>query len=301
TTGASCGISKTVSNLAGGAQINARILDQALGTTSAYLVATVPPWHMYGLEWSVLAPMFSNHKVFSGATLFPQDISDALGRYSATSCLISTPYHLRALVRSRIERLQIKTVLSATAPLSESLEASVVNRVADDLIEIYGCTEMGSMASRRLGSRFNFFPELSHSEADGIVSVSASHIPEVVQLADVLKFFSDGSFNIAGRDTDMVKVAGKRASLAELNQCLVGIQGVEDGVLLQRPGDDRLAAVLVLRDSDLKSVMEQFGSNVERSFLPRLVIVVNELPRNETGKLKRASLLALFEDKDELA
>jgi acyl-coenzyme A synthetase/AMP-(fatty) acid ligase len=301
TTGLSCAITKTVSNLARGAEINARVLNEAIGTSSGYLVATVPPWHMYGLEWSVLAPMFSDHAVFSGATLFPQDISDALGRCAAPSCLISTPHHLRALVRSSIDHLHINTVLCATAPLSESLEASVVNRVADDVVEIYGCTEMGSMASRSHGSRFTFFPELSHTETDGVVRVSAPHIPDVLTLPDVLDFFADGSFSITGRDTDMVKVAGKRASLAELNRCLLEIQGVEDGVLLQRPEDDRLAAVLVLRDVDAKSVVAQLGTAVERSFLPRLVRVIQELPRNEAGKLKRASLLALFEDQDELA
>lgn len=44
----------------------------------AHLVATVPPQHMYGLELSVLLPLFADVAVHAGRPFFPHDIVRAL-------------------------------------------------------------------------------------------------------------------------------------------------------------------------------------------------------------------------------
>jgi acyl-CoA synthetase (AMP-forming)/AMP-acid ligase II len=43
-----------------------------------YLVATVPPQHMYGFETTILLPMMSEASVYGGMPFFPPDISRSL-------------------------------------------------------------------------------------------------------------------------------------------------------------------------------------------------------------------------------
>jgi acyl-coenzyme A synthetase/AMP-(fatty) acid ligase len=64
----------------------------------AWIVATVPPQHMYGLELSVLMPMIGGMAVHSGRPLFPADIAAALDEVPEPRVLVSTPRHLRAMV-----------------------------------------------------------------------------------------------------------------------------------------------------------------------------------------------------------
>src|SRR5690606_22508015 len=88
-----------------------------------FLLATVPGQHMWGLETSVLLPMFANICVSDGRPLYPMDIKAALDKLTAPRMLVSTPVHLRALAMSGISFPPVTRVLCATAPLDKALAA----------------------------------------------------------------------------------------------------------------------------------------------------------------------------------
>jgi acyl-coenzyme A synthetase/AMP-(fatty) acid ligase len=103
----------------------------------------------------------------------------------------------------------------------------------------------------------------------------------------------------------MIKVGGKRASLAELNLKLNAIDGVIDGVFVEpdsdRHGVGRLAVVAVAPGLDRHAVIEGLAGRVDPVFYPRRVRLVDRLPRNEAGKLPRDALLGLLaEDGEEV-
>lgn len=80
---------------------NAAAIRQTLGiaaTDPAWIVATVPPQHMYGMELSVLLPLIGGMAVHSGRPLFPADIAASLEELPLPRVLVSTPVHLRAIV-----------------------------------------------------------------------------------------------------------------------------------------------------------------------------------------------------------
>jgi len=60
------------------------------------------------------------------------------------------------------------------------------------------------------------------------VRVEGERIGEPVHLGDLLEFEPDGRFLWKGRAADLVKVAGKRASLAALERRLQEIDGMDD-------------------------------------------------------------------------
>ena len=104
-------------------------------------------------------------------------------------------------------------------------------------------------------------------------------------------------FRLCGRHADLVDIAGKRASLADLTRRVLALAGVEDGVVLQLdPEEDgavgRIAALVVAPGRSEADLLEELRRAIDPAFLPRPLRCVAALPRNGTGKLPRADLLA---------
>jgi acyl-coenzyme A synthetase/AMP-(fatty) acid ligase len=98
---------------------NAQSIRAALADRSAtvWVLATVPPQHMYGMEMSVLLPLAGDMAVHAGRPLFPADIAAALAELPRPRVLVTTPVHMRAIVGSDQEFPQVDVIVSATAPL----------------------------------------------------------------------------------------------------------------------------------------------------------------------------------------
>ena len=292
-TGVSQPIYKSWRSLWLGVQINRR---QLFGDSAAahHLVATVPPWHMYGLEWSVLMSLASNTAIYSGDTFYPDDIRAALRQLPAGRCLVTTPLHLRALVRSGLDYPITDNILSATATLDPELAGEAERQFAGTLLEIYGCSEAGSMASRypTVDPAWAFFDEFDIDRSGDAVFLAADHVDGIVRLADTLEFDRAGRFQLIGRDQDLVKIGGKRASLVELTNRLLTIDGVEDGVIFSPDADaSRLSALVASKRLTADEIRRQFARLVDPVFLPRPLHVVDRLPRSDTGKMRRQDLL----------
>lgn len=269
-------------------------------TSTQYLLATVPAQHMYGLETSILLPMFANVCISNEQPLFPRDVSEALACLPEPRVLVSTPVHLRAMVESGIEFPSTELIFSATAPLEKSLATRVETLFSGRLREIYGCSEVGSIAWRHTSNDkyWRLFNGFTCQEVDGKTMINAAYLPEAVTLQDQLRFTKNDCFELCGRQTDMINIAGKRGSLVQLNQLLLAMPGVKDGVVFQ-PGSgakvERLAALVVGPGLTSRNIASYFRQYVDPVFLPRPILFVNSLPRSETGKLPRQQVLMLYD------
>jgi acyl-coenzyme A synthetase/AMP-(fatty) acid ligase len=159
-------------------------------------------------------------------------------------------------------------------------------------MEIYGCTEAGSMATRRTvdTSSWQLHPGMRIQSDGEAIIVTATHLPEAINLNDVVEIEAPQHFRLLGRDADMLKVGGKRASLADLTQRLLDIDGVHDGVLFVPDGSERPAA-LVVADADESQILAALAPQIDAVFLPRPLRRVASLPRDALGKLPRAALM----------
>ena len=229
----------------------------------------------------------------------PTDVRAALLEVPAPRVLVSTPVHLRALIRSGMDFPPVVRVLSATAPMDVALAAAVESAFGAELVEICGCTEVGSMASRRtaLGHSWRLFAGLE-ARVDGTTTfISAPHLPTPVPLADQLEFAPDGGFMLVGRTEDLVKIGGKRGSLAEVTRQVLAVPGVEDAAVfspLDGTVEARLVAFVVTRTLEPASVRATLLRVMDPVFIPRPILRVPALPRSATGKLTRATLLDLY-------
>jgi acyl-coenzyme A synthetase/AMP-(fatty) acid ligase len=125
--------------------------------------------------------------------------------------------------------------------------------------------------------------------------VHGSHLPEDVMIPDIIEMVAGNAFRLLGRHQDVINIAGKRGSLAELNQRLNAMPGVNDGVIFMPRDSNRLAAMVVAPALSLADIRHYLDSRVEAVFLPRPIYLVAGLPRQETGKLARKAVLELFE------
>ena len=283
---------KTWSELVSGArQARQRFgFDQA--TT---IVATVPPQHMYGLETSIMAPLASGASVHGGRPFFPEDVRATLAAVPAPCVLVTTPIHLQACVQAGLRWPQPAFLISATAPLSQTLAAQAEAAFGAPVLEIYGCTEAGSIASRRTldGDRWRLYE--GFQLRDGWLS--GAHLPEPVPLNDIVETCGEAEFKLLGRREDLVNIAGKRSSLGYLNHQLNEIEGVAEGIFVtpDEAGTEvkRLMAVVVAPKLSERQLLAALAQRLDPVFLPRPLIKVEALPRNETGKVTRETLLAL--------
>lgn len=261
------------------------------------LLATVPPQHMWGMEMSILLPLFARTAVSHRTPFFPQDIADALEALPVPRALISSPVHLEALIKSGIPLAEVSGIFTATAPLSADLASALEERFDTTVTDVFGCSETGVLAARRTSRDANW--RLSDgfrmiTGPDGTL-VHGSHLPEDVMIPDIIEMVAGNAFRLLGRHQDMINIAGKRGSLAELNQRLNAMPGVNDGVIFMPRNSNRLAAMVVAPALSLADIRHYLDSRVEAVFLPRPIYLVAGLPRQETGKLARKAVLELFE------
>ncbi|MGH8550186.1 MAG: AMP-binding protein [Methylococcales bacterium] len=270
---------------------SARLATDRLGIASGlHLVSTVPPQHMYGLETSVFWPLVAGATIQSYRPFFPEDIRRTLSESAKPCLLISTPTHLKACVESNLCWTNLAGVLSSTAAMPVKLAKTIESRFGVPLLEIFGSTETLSFASRRLTVSEQWQPYQSirvRAERD-FCTVQGGHLRNPLRLDDRLEIDQNGCFTLTGRSSDLVKIGGKRASLAELNRLINEIEGVRDG-LFYFTEHGRLGALVISRRSK-KAILAELRKSIDEVFLPRPFYRIQEIPRNELGKIVKLKL-----------
>ena len=306
--------------LVSNAQAGARRLARQMGRATldgVTLIATVPAQHMYGFESSVLVALLGGAAFDAGRPFFPADIAAALARAPRPRVLVTTPFHLKMLLDAGIELPQLDLTLCATAPLAPQLAARAEAALGAPLMEIYGCTEAGQVASRRTtdGPEWQVYDGLMLSGDGAHTRVQGGHVPEPTPLADVLEVLDAQTFRLLGRSNDLINIAGKRSSLSHLNHHLNSVEGVHDGAFWLPAQDEaaigsngksrhgsnvvRLVAFVVAPGvpADLlhEQVLRALRERLDAAFLPRRIVAVPALPREPTGKLPAEAFKAWAE------
>jgi len=267
------------------------------------IVGTVPPQHMYGFESTVLVALQSGCAFDAGKPFYPTDICNAIDSVPRPRLLVTTPLHLNYLISSGLDIPEVDLVVSATAPLSEKLAEETESKLKANLLEIYGCTETGQLATRSptQSPQWQLFDGIEFNEKDGQIWASGGHVEKPVIMQDVLEIKDDTHFLLHGRSSDIINIAGKRSSLAYLNHQLMTIPGIVDGTFFMPDEEEdkkvvRLMLFVVAPDLDSVTLNDALRERIDSAFMPRPVIFVDSLPRNATGKLPRNALTHLAEN-----
>ena len=266
------------------------------------LLGTVPAQHSYGFESTVLIAFAGGAALTAMRPFFPADIAAELDALPRPRGLVTTPFHLRAVLDAGLPLPPIDLLLCATAPLNPALANAAEQAFRAPLIEIYGATESGQLATRRTTRENGWTPYrgVHVLQEDGRAWAEGGHVLARTPLADLIEPAGEGRFVLLGRQADMVNIAGKRSSLAYLTQVLLRVPGVVDGAFFvpEEPADDgavaRLAAAVVAPGHSASTLTAALREHLDPVFLPRPLLLVPALPRSDTSKLPVAELRALL-------
>jgi len=102
---------------------------------------------------------------------------------------------------------------------------------------------------------------------------------------------------LLGRQGDLIKIGGRRASLAGLNLLLQDAPGLDDAVFYLPASEapvERLVLIHAGAALDRALIEAWLRERVDPVFIPRTIIRVARLPRTANGKLPRAALDELY-------
>jgi acyl-coenzyme A synthetase/AMP-(fatty) acid ligase len=294
---------RTLRQMIRGAEATVSRLDPLVqGGVQAWraIVCSVPPQHMFGFETSVLLSWMTGIPVLDRRPLLPVDVRTAMQEVGGPAAWIATPLHLRALAQSGEPLPDCRLALVSTMPLAAALAEQVEHLVKAPVVEIYGSTETGALATRRTARERSWLPlaGVHLQPTDSGTVATGDHFPSPQHLADEIQVNAGGGFDVLGRHADMVKIGGRRISLSSLNLLLQDLPGLRDGVLHLPSGGNAATPRLVLLHAgplERRAAEAWLRERIDAVFMPRQWIQVAQLPRDANGKLPRAELDALCE------
>ncbi|MDD5223245.1 MAG: fatty acid--CoA ligase family protein [bacterium] len=271
------------------------------------IVATVPPYHIYGLLFSVLLPWVSRARVVNQVPYFPREIISALRDFRG-SVLVGSPAHYKALANVPLESPSLKIAFSSGGFLDPGHGIGFFRQNGIGIVEVYGSTETGGVAARRYAQgRKTWTPFAPHrvrvSEerlcvASPFLSPDLARDPEgFFRTGDRAAESVNGTFTLLGRADDIVKIGGNRIDIAEIEQKITGLPGVEDAFVFAVPvaegRENEIAALVVslLDNSGLRSLLASALSPLE---MPRRFKIVKQIPLSATGKRDHKAALELL-------
>jgi fatty-acyl-CoA synthase len=123
-----------------------------------------------------------------------------------------------------------------------------------------------------------------------------ARIGSLMSTGDVGHFDPAGRLFVDGRDDDMIVSGGENVFPGEVEDLLARVPGVKEVAVIGVPDEEfgqRLRGFVVpedgvtLSEADLK---EHVRRNLARYKVPRDIVLVDELPRNATGKVLKREL-----------
>ncbi len=280
---------------------------------------TVSQQHIYGLLIRLLWPFCSGHPFHPDVLLYPDDLKEAIESCAEKAVLVTSPSHLKSFVRAEIfddlnDRLNM--ILSGGGTIPEDVSEAAYEQLGEYPLDVFGTTETGGIGWRRSSeTAWNTFHNVETSlDDDGrllvrspAVSVSDDWFP-TGDLAEA----HDGSFVLGGREDRVVKIAGERVSLPEMEDQLNQHPDVEEAVAVPLPPDDpttdRTTIGMVIRPSDSDSDTPDVDAEKLRSRLrdvlsdhfpsvglPKAWSFQQQIPKDQLGKPQVDELRSNFD------
>jgi len=271
----------------------------------ALFVSTVPLEHTFGYSFAWWLPLVCGAQTRLERVVTPNQLRIIGDASMQQLWIITTPTHMKHCVELGLRLRNVAGVVCATSRLDTMLARQAAVCYGVPITECYGSTETGSIALRLrradevVEPPWTLLADTTLAETGHGHEFSAPYLGQPVVLADKLKV--DGrSFQILGRTDDIIKVCGKRHSLTGLNRQIAVIPAVADSFYFlpdatsptetQRP-----AALVELRAGARRDdVLAALRGTVDNLFLPRPLIVVDRLPRGDSGKLRREDVMDIY-------
>lgn len=309
-TSGSSGAPKRVRKNLSRLEVEARALDNLWGAEAGPVISTVSHQHFYGFLFRVVWPVISGRVSDDAPAVYWENLE---GRFGGTT-LVSSPAHLTRL-SPRVEMYQPTPglIFSSGQLLPTDAAAECVTVFGRPATEVLGSTETGGLAWRRQtapDALWTPFPDVSITadETQALI-VRSPYLqddgPE--RTGDVIDQQPDGRFRLKPRGDRIVKIDGKRVSLARVEDMLGRLPEIAAVAALSLPDHKgalgavvelTLAGQAVLAEEGtfrlsrrLRAAVSPLLESAER---PKYWRFVDRIETNSQGKRILSTLSALF-------
>jgi malonyl-CoA/methylmalonyl-CoA synthetase len=317
---------------------NARTLVDCWGfTPNDVLLHALPLYHIHGLFVALHVGLLSGARIL----LHPRfDSKAVLKALPGSTVMMGVPtFYTRLLAEPSLDRevvSRVRLFVSGSAPLLAETFEQFEARTGQRILERYGMTETGMIASnplhgeRRAGTVGPPLPGVSVRIADdngsplasgavGSVEVKGPNVfrgywrmPEKTALefrpdgyfvtGDLGTIESDGYLRLVGRAKDMIISGGLNVYPKEIETLVDAIAGVEESAVFAIPHPDfgeAVAAAVTPRSGvtlDAQAILEELRPQLAGFKTPKRIYIVDELPRNAMSKVQKAVLRERYKD-----
>jgi long-chain acyl-CoA synthetase len=124
--------------------------------------------------------------------------------------------------------------------------------------------------------------------------LAAMRLGDHVRTGDVGRLDADGYLYITDRKTDLIISGGVNVYPAEIESVLAALPGVSDcavfGVPDEEFGERPVAVVVTSASHDPAPLIDGLGARLARYKLPREILFVGSIPREDSGKVRKRQL-----------
>lgn len=283
----------------------------------------IPFSHSYGFSNLVTPLVLQGTAVVFSNDYLPLAIIEACNRYDVT-VMPGIPLiyeHLARLPQDDGMFGSVRTFISAGAPLAASTSRMFRERHANSIHTFYGCSECGGITYDRdgaavetgsVGSAIQGVTLRSEGE-QGRLQVTSGAVAsgyfdpagdECLKFGagsfltdDVVSIDGNGIVQITGRIGDFINTAGKKVNPREIEAVIMQIDGVEQvkvyGEAAGARGEVVAAAVVAAPNVSREMIRTHCRALLSAHKVPRIVKLIESIPVDERGKVKRSLLAAL--------
>lgn len=276
-------------------------------TTDDVNFAVIPFGHSYGLGNLVMPLLAQGTPLICASVPLPHALAADIVRWRPT-IFPSVPALLRALAQADLPEnalASLRTVISAGSPLPAEIARAFFQKFNLRPYSFYGSSETGgitydrsgdaTLAGRSVGTPLD---GVTITPARGgrirVTSTAVQGRRGSFSPADRATFNEHGELVLQGRAGRLVKIAGRRLDLGELERTLRALPGVRDAFACLHPQNpDELAAVLAT-SLDATSARGLIRRELATWKVPRRLVFVPEFPLTARGKTDTAGLKNLL-------
>ncbi len=279
----------------------------------------IPFSHSYGFSNLITPLLLRGTAIVISNDYLPSTILDLCNRHHCT-VFPGIPMifeHLASLPADDGSFESVVTFISAGAPLGASASRRFRERYGHDIHTFYGCSECGGIAYDRAGgavergtvgqamdqvrldAEHNRLVIRSGAVALGYLHDAATFEPfanSTFVSDDLAEIGSDGYVRLTGRASEMIITAGKKVNPREIELVILQLEGVREVKVYGEPAGARgevVAAAIVARpDVTREQVREHCREQLSAHKVPRIVKLIESIPVDERGKVRRAMLRA---------
>ena len=281
-------------------------------------LGAIPMSHSYGFSNLVTPLLVQGTAVVISNDYLPQSVVNLCNQFSCTVVPLIPMVFDHLVTAGAGEFRSVRTFLSAGAPLPPVVSRKFRERFGRPIHTFYGCSECGGITYDREGAAVErgtvgqAIGNVMLSSARGRLSVRGENVA-LGYLHDAATFhpFKDGLFvtddlielrengevAITGRASELINTAGKKVNPREVEQVLLQIEGVREARVYGEPagarGDVVAAAVVASPDVTREQIRAWCLEHLSPHKVPRIVKLIESIPVDERGKVKRAALAAL--------